>query len=516
MSLNNTWPFIMGLLTICVALDNISTQKWKSIIAQNLIIQDRATFTKYVAGNSLAIYEKIFSKVFLSWKFFIRSGLITLLFASIGIWFLYVFYPHTFFGATSYPRSYLNSPNAYFAAGIPIIIFILFDFLCNGQTKYFLEIMKSSGSLSKFIMIGYGDLVVTTSLGIVSITVSLYVFSFFSLTNINYNSKIVFDFSRPYDFKYFLSDKIKLHKENGDFMHVVTYAIPINDNNRKLNDKESRIVEKYPSSTDGKSFENKSSVKFSNVDPQDEATYLIIGKNKSGITTEFYSDLERSGRVLISYEKKSENLESSCKNLSNLDNNKRFRIHILKGWDKTSIFNACKNKKSIELQLDFRVRQNSINYKKVLAYNLGHLITLLTESLLIGFNSYLYTSPVQIVESKNNWNSGYGHWLIGEGLVLERQLENIFLTHWKLLNGGYRFIETGGYPWSTFFVVTLFTSMFIWFVIIYCILLYPAIMLLERFAGKFKRIKIEKYPFTTIFLVFFVYLLIYEIFVVVI
>lgn len=503
MSLTNFWVYIGGLLAFCAALDKISTYNWKSIVAEPLTNLDRRTFTQYVAGNALTVYEKIFSKVILSWSFFFRSALITLGFAAISLWFLFYFFPHTFYAATSYVRSYLNSPNTYFATIFPVILFVLFDYICNGQTKYFLEIMRSSGSLSKFMMIGYADLVVTSSIGILSVSLSILIFSFFSLTVINKHSKVIINFTQPYDFHTFNTDLIESHKKEGNFLHVVSYKIPVTDFDRLLNEKEASVLQKYPIGLNRFTYINE--------DPGSEETYLIKQINQRGVVQSYWTDNIRAQDFLFFHNKEPKSLESACKLFANAGNNNRFRFQTLKGWDTELIFDSCKNQKSVELQLDLRVRQNAINYKKILASTLGNLITQVTDSLLTGFDSYLGFGPIELIDFQGSWNLNYGHWLIGKHLDTEARIEKFLENLWRLQNGGKRYLERGGYPWSTFFVVTLFTSMFIWLVIITCILLYPAIFILEKIAGEKRRIEVEKYPFTTIFLILFIYFLIYEI-----
>lgn len=467
-------------------MDKIATESLKGRAYRDLLSLNRRSFAKYVAGTALSAFESVFDNKFRSVRFLLRSAVLTLLLSALSLAFLYFYLPQTYFGCTSYIRTSVYIGTNYLAVFSPIIIFVIFDYLCNGQTKLFLALMKSSPSFGAFLVIGYSDLVITTSIGVVSLSISFVVFSYLSLTSPITGVPITLDFSKLHGYEEHHVKAVEYSKSIGMSSYVVYATLKYTKNDATFNQRDFELVNKYPQFRDGGKI----------VYARNDEVRTIRFMNKDGIITSFITDegvLKDS--ALITMRSSEDGVEQFCRRVSSSIRDGKFGFILHRGWDESRVYNGCIKGETVETDIDLSVNVRGFNYKRVAADMAGSLIRLTLNSITGGFSDYLADGPIEIYNIHSHMRDPY---YIGDYKGPEAFIHNLLERAWRLRLGAYRVIEAEGYPWSTFFVVTLLTSFFIWVVIVVAALAYPVIWLIERFGGQEPLLKYSDYPFSVI------------------
>lgn len=489
MDLQTYVALIGAIIGSGVLLDKISSEQFKGKVASNLLSVETRSFTDYVAGTSLSIFEKIFSDRFVSLRFFVRSISLSTIIVILGLLFLYINFPLTFYAATSFFRSY-SFLNSYILGVIsPILIFLIFDYLCNGQTKYFLSLMKHSNGLAKFTILGYSDLLVTTSLGIISIAISIYAFAFLVFSTEVKELRLTLDFSENLGIATQDQQAAKNTKSNARYFITVKSEYDVAG--KKLNNSEKRLLNAHPIDP---------STGYTHAyEETEDGGHTIRFKNTRGVTVGALSDHDFIGKrrnVILRGDRIA--YEYFCELFSSAPDDTMFRFKILSGWDKVKVEDACLNHHTINLNLSASVNMELLDKAKVFAINAGDFVELSLATLTEGFLRYYYTSATIIYANPTIWTDKI---FLADNKDWVQELNYITQTAWGAKLGIFRISEGGGMPWSTFFVATLFTSAFIWIVILFTAIVYPSVWVLEKLEKHYQKIKIPEFPFTIIALI---------------
>lgn len=477
-------------------LDKLIGDEVITSLSSRLLNADKHTFAKYVAGNSLSIFNWIFNKKFISWRFFIHSSLLTISIFALLLLYLYISFPYSFYFSTSFMRSYADNDNLWLVAAIlPIVVFCCFDFICNGQTQYFLRLMKSSSGLPKFLLIGYADLVVTTSIAIMSIVIGIFIFcniGFMKTYTLNVRmdfSKPLLTYATPTTFRYITS-----------YQKDLKFRLKVSEFEKKILRKDVAFLLSNPTSHDGNKYI------ISGVDdPNPRITR--IASNGAEVWTSYDPD-DRSRAITIASNISDETQRSYCALIAKSIYDERFIFKIESGWDEKKISDACLKDAITSLSINYKLKNSALEYTS----NATRTVSILIENMLnflFGSSDFYTHSISSLMMPKET----YGTWFNSEEKTAVAGIHSMFLHHFYVFNGEFRIVEGAGYPWSLFFIATLFTSMFIWFVIIATTLIYPALKILDLFACDALKVKVNHNPFNVISLITICYVCIINLFI---
>ncbi len=462
------------ILGLGVALDRILPQTVNARWSRYLLQLDRKKFPNYVAGRALDIFDYLFSNNFFSKRFIFRSLLYSILFSIISLSFLYIYYPHTFFKAVSGILYVSEDSYNYPAMFLPIGIFLLCDYVCNGQTKYFLGLMRACDSVPKFLLLGYSDFIVTTSIGIFSIAIAAVVFVYLFLAQPIENVTLLLRFD-----------------DDDARTKTATLMVSRDERTSSLNELDRELVDAYPGSEREHYLYHQSG--SSDVD------YRLIrvfdGESQASFLTDIYV---RGGAYfdLTVYEKSN---DAVCHDFAYAMEHAKSRFQ-LKGWDPEAVKDACKNNAGYRDDLEIIPKLYLFDYIGLFSSTGGDLIHYSLSSITEGFKGYYAVSATEFAAKKILWPPVY----INDNAREVSTFNDIFGHVWAHHFGSARAYVHNGYPWSTFFVVTLLTSVFIWVFIFFFILVYPFVWLLEKSSGEWQ-IRIREYPWTSVSVVCVLY-----------
>lgn len=489
MDLSTIFAMIGSLIALGPVLDKITTPTFKNLLYQNILLLNRRTFAVYVAGTALSVFERIFDRRFRSLRFLTRSALLTLVVSIFSLLFLYVYFPQTYYAATSYIRKSLEFGQNYPAAFLPVFIFFLFDYLCNGKTKLFLEMMKSSRGIGQCFVVGYSDLVVTHSIATLSLAISFTIFSYLCLTSPINSVAITLDFSRLHNYEEFSSDDVKHVRSLTNFLYRMGVALSYTKDDDALNQRDFELAKTHSKLPEGGDIRYTRNDKF----------HLIQFVNSRGVVTKYITDkdaLNWSNLITVAANNSSD--DQFCRRLSTSIQDAKFAFIVHRGWSESRIHDACRNGEQYKLDLDISVKPTGFDFKDAAGTMVGALVTLSVSSVTKGFPYYLSFGPVEIYKFHR---AGADQYYFADDQAPEAFIQAVLETAWRLRHGAYRVVENGGYPWSTFYVVTMLTSSFIWIVIVFTTLAYPPLWLLEKVGGQNRLFKLHDYPWSIIFLV---------------
>lgn len=499
-------------------LDKVAVRAFKERVADILLSANRRTFTTYVAGTSLAVYASVFAHNAASWRFLVRSVLLTLTFAALGLAFIRVYFPSTFFIATSSLRMEGFSTTTVLVVLPPLIVILLSDYLSNAQTKFFLSLMASSPSLSRFLTLGYADLVATASISIIGLSLAYCIFLFGAYQTSTADIKVILDFSKS---EYFVDEKSKteigmppLAVVPGERELPAEMAIPPRAGGVAQNDDAVPALRRVPAL----SVTIVQSEIDEALDAQDDRRIQAYPWLGGGYYLEAYRrDRDRTVRLVnprgvvetfmttavleeirVVGGLNELNAQERCKELAHAIRDPHARFEVLQGWNPVRILEHCQKRERAELQLKLRVRDQEFRYRFATTEFAGALITLTLRSLTDGFKNYLFTGFTEPLLQSSNWSWNY---MVGDNKPLIEGMQTVFSAAWAMRHGHYRGLERNGYPWSTFYVAGLLTSLFIWIVIVFTAVLFPLVWVLERVAHQRTVIRIREFPFSVLAIV---------------
>lgn len=379
----------------------------------------------------------------------------------------------------------------------PLLVCIFFDILCNGQTKYFLSLMKTSGGLGRFVLIAYSNLTVTVSFAIIGASIASIVFAFLSLGVVNKNLILQFDFSRVKDLpmqKPRVSETIGNNDRN-EFFLLGTSTV-VTDLDLAHNIADCRIMQLNPDEIPG--------IHMDCYNTTDK--HLVQFTNRDSVVVRYISDDRlRPSDILVGVQKLGkDSFIDFCLRVSNAPRDVKFKMLVVDGWDEQEVFQACINKKKVKLTLDLAVKTSSMDIFELASTAMGSLVSHSLASITKGFDRYFSISPTWIMETDSNFRDNY---YIGDNKDPEANVQYVLIDLWQMRNGAGRYAERLEYPLSTLYIATLMTSAFIWGVIVLTALVYPAVWLNEKLASEYRAVKIEEYPFTTIAIIISAYVI---------
>lgn len=506
----NALAIIGFFLTVGLAADQIAHRHVKEIAFDRITRAGRESIMYYVASFALDVFEYIFANRFNSIRFFSRSATYTLLGFFGGIVFLYHFSPSTYVSATSTFRIFFTDNGYGIALGIvPLIIFILCDYVCNGQTRYFLQLMRQSDSMAKFVALGYGDLIVTISFGILStcLAVLIYSYIFTSVSTTTLNMHI--------DFKYYAGKALSLNQESEIVDIVNEESDEVNGESDEeerwraagyiivqvdRTDRELKIIESERHFI-GRGYLDSEEYKFklNGKDIVDRGRFYYILWN-TGEQTHFtrYRATRYPLRVYNAFT--FESFLEACKKFSEEPMLEDF-IFDVRGWDAQEVAAACANGDAISKSIVFSPRYHLLDGRLIVTSTTGQLVQHILNSVATVFQAYYWIGGVDILRAGGLVEAVDEYSIVSSTGNITLHAYSLFYDEWAEANAGRRALENGGYPWSTLFTVTLLTSLFIWLALFVALLLYPAARLVGAHPAFSRFFDIENHPFTFLCLV---------------
>lgn len=477
-------PFIFGVTTF---LEKVTSKEAKVVIHNWIFNTNRSSFTKYVASAGMTAFYKVFDSSLRSRRFILRSICYTIFISSLLLLVLYFSFPHIFYSALSYPINYYLESWGSLTIITVLLVFLVFDLIANMQTGYFLRIMKDSGSLPKFLAIGYADLVVTISIGILSALVAISLLIKINL-HLEHTSTFSIDFTG-----------LDTFEKSNDLTIPLPVTLHLSEREQKRKKLDRKIINKQPELS---SF-NKNH-RFEVCD--DSERYCVMELNEKGVVVRFIAR-KKTLSLQIDFNEnstasKKEQIIKFCNKLGQSPMVEESWFEVV-NWNKNKIIDSCKqHSKSEQIKIDFKWKKEAINYSKFITTIVSNL-TSLSVSPLQGDFPYFSENMAELYDQVNSsyLHSGkYTPYLTGDDKLPEAITREILRNTWKNDYSSGTMIHNSGMPWSTFFITTILTSSFIWVVIIFSAFLYPTIWLIEKidFMSKNNYLITEKLPFTFI------------------
>lgn len=359
---------------------------------------------------------------------------------------------------------------------------LVFDYLCNAQTKFFLSLMAASPNFSRFIAIGYADLASTACLAIIGLSVAYASFLFSAYQLPIADVRIDLEFPTP--------NTIKSQKQpsNVDKAGLVTAKIIPSEIDRMLNGFEDTVVNahKPAAGTSGYLVRYIDGVRTTQFKNERDVIEHFISERSLSLDSKKYEPSKNAGDY------------DACHEFANAINQPHFHFEVTRGWDTQQIAQNCRSATPTELHLTLRIKDDDFRYTYAATGFAGDLITLSLRSLVNGFRTYTsdsFTRPILFTE---NWSWNY--W-VGDNKQYTLFTNRLFATAWSYTNGGFRVLQTNGFPWSTFYVASIMTSWFIWIVLIFTAFLFPIVWIFERLATHTAMVRIRDHPFSSLALV---------------
>lgn len=458
-------------------LDKVTTPEFRTRTGDLLLSTNRKTFATFVAGTALRVYSAVFANRVNSWRFLRRSVLLTLVFVALGLFFLRLYFPQTYFAATASIRNLTYFPANTWIVAPPIVLMILFDFLCNAQTKFFLSLMASSPSITKFLVLGYADLVATACLAIIGLSISYtaFLFSAYQLPTT--------DLTISLEFPKFKQQPATANPNPDEKSGLVIAKITPADLDRSLNGIDDYLLNTHRPPTGQPTLEV--------IYPNGVRTVRKL--NERGIAEHFKSENKLTIKSGTFEPIQIIDRSDRCHAFATSATEQHFRFTIIKGWDTQKIEQSCTTHKPIDLNLAIAINDDDFRYSYAATNFAGELIALTLRSLTNRFNEYSMDGFIRPHYVYDNWRWNY--W-VGDDKPYILFSSQVLGTAWAYRNGGFRALQGDTFLWSTFYIASIFTSLFIWIVLIFTGILYPIAWFLERTAFLPTFIKPQVHPFS--------------------
>lgn len=478
MSIEVILTLFAGIFAAGAFLDKVTTPSFRNRTGELLLVTNRQSFSAFVAGKAVIVYSAVFANRVNSWRFVSRSIVLTIVFIALGLIFLRFYFPQTYFSATSLFRNLPAEPINAWILIPPAILAILFDYVCNAQTKFFLTQMAASPSISRFLLLGYADLVSTATTAIIGLSIAYvaFLYSAYQFSTINSSISLTFPVGKT---KVATDDSMD-DEQSG----LVVAKIAPTDRDRSLNKRDDVLLEAFPTPSGPMKLE----VKYF------DGNRTVRHLNDRGVAESVISERNLTiGSGRYESQKKLPDRRIQCSSFAASVSEKHFHFTVLAGWNPQKIERHCLSFEPIDLALTFRLNDDDFRYSYAATSFAGNLITISLRSLTNRFKEYLGVGFIQPIYGHENWR--WNFW-IGDEKPYAQFSTSVLTTAFSYHNGAFRALQGNSFPWSTFYVASIFTSLFIWIVLIFTGFLYPIVWFLEKVTVFRNFIKPQDHPFS--------------------
>lgn len=368
---------------IAIFIGEVTADPRRRSLAAFLWRASRANWRARIARGVLSLYSKLFAPSSFTWRFIARSLALYAFLVLASYIFLYAFFHETYVSVTyvltqSSPRHLAIWAICMLASGFVFII-------ANAQTLYFLQILKETPTHSKFFLVSYSDILVTSSITSIGVALVQVLYSYLLLTTASLSATVQFDFAAG------LQDGVAPPVEG--YPEPIDYAISISDDEQTYRMKKFsfpqmvRLVE----ANRGLSYEYEQSsgdIKYTGKRPYSNDD--LEQPSREGVA---YSDRG----YIFDFKAEFENQLQVCERFLEPSNYQPIRSEfLLSDSQKIDLIDACVNYESYTLNIDYSYKGENLDFQNFLYSSIGDGVKSFTVSVSNLFYSYQMVDPTDV------------------------------------------------------------------------------------------------------------------------
>lgn len=482
--------------------DSYATSTAKEKILRQIEATKNLRWHQFIAEKSYSLYANIFDSRGSTKQFLYRSILTYLLIVFVGILFLYILFPTTFVSATSIWQD--GSAIEIASWILCLLLGALVYVFANAQTLYFLEILKSSPSPFKFMLVAYADLLITASISVFCIpllsTLQTYTVTYLKDSDLQLELKFdrlltspVIDMARMIDPTTSNKKLRSLVDETDNFLWFdVGYRYIESAKSEQISRSDFNLAKKAIAEGLMPAAISKDGTAIQYLNGQGDVTGYRT------MTSEF-SDTETThfemGKLSVD-----DSIAKFCRDFVNGINSDRSFVKVdLSSTSKKEIISACLNEKTITVDVGSNYNTNNIDFSAVYNQYIFQSVGSIISDLTHPFSTYLNYSPVFMLADTNAMVWKHVHTIGDKETRGQIVFDKIMLKSRLWSDGGYHWFRNRSIPVGTIHFAVMSTALFNMTVMLIYFFAFPAIRIIQSSDSIRKYLNLDDNPFTFAF-----------------